>query len=90
MLVRNQHFYSFTVRLAPFSVPPAVHKPSFEHLSLEMDSNFHTVHPSQPYTTSLLVQSLVEPLYAKVVHFCSFVTKSNESLINLHDTNHEQ
>ena len=47
-----------------------------------MDSNFHTVHPGQPYTTSLLV----EPLYAKVVHFCSFVTKSNESQVNLHDT----
>ena len=59
-------------------------------LSLAMGSNFHTVHPCQPCTTSLFVHSLVEQLYAKVVHFCSFVTKSNKSRINLHDTNHEQ
>ena len=45
-----------------------------------MDSNFHTVHSRQPYTTSLFVHSLVEPLYAKVVHFCSFVTNPMKAI----------
>ena len=30
--------------------------------SVNKGSSFHTVHPGQPYTTSLLVQSLFEPL----------------------------
>ena len=88
--VITRHFYSFTVRLASIFSSAS----STQTLVLACKHcngfNFHAVHPRQPYATSLFVHSLVDPLYAKVVHFCSFVTKSNNSQINLHDTNHEQ